>query len=257
MWNPTTYLAFTDQRARPFVELTARIAVTAPRRVVDLGCGPGNSTVTLTDRWPDAAIDAIDDSPEMVRAARANGVDARLLDVREWEPMPDTDVVISNATLQWVPEHRDLMRRWPTLLPAGATIAVQMPGNFDAPSHRIIRELATSAHWRHRLAGLELRHSDAVDDPEDYADLLSSTGCEVDAWETTYVQQLRGADPVLEWVSGTALTPVLALLDTSARDEFRAELAPALADAYPVRPDGSTFFPFRRIFVVATVRKDN
>ena len=254
MWSPSDYLAFADERTRPFRELLARISVESPRRVADLGCGPGNATALLAHRWPDAVVEASDNSPDMVAAARAAGLDATVLDVRDWVPSSDTDVVVSNATLQWVPEHRELLARWPGQLPDGAVIAVQMPGNFDAPSHRIIRDLATSDAWAPRLPTLELRHANAVDDPEQYADLLAARGCAVDAWETTYVQQLGGARPVLDWVSGTALTPIFDLLDEKGQGEFRDDLAPLLADAYPARPDGTTVFPFRRVFVVAVVR---
>ncbi|MGB3771808.1 MAG: trans-aconitate 2-methyltransferase [Rhodococcus sp. (in: high G+C Gram-positive bacteria)] len=253
MWNPADYLSFADHRNRPFVELTARIFATEPRRIVDLGCGPGNSTATLADRWPNAVVDAIDSSPDMVAAARANGVSAAVLDVREWSPTADTDIVVANAALQWIPEHRELLARWPAQLSDGAVIAVQMPGNFDAPSHRIIRELATTTRWAERLASAELRPADAVDDPAKYVELMTSRGCSVDAWETTYIQRLAGTDPVLDWVSGTALTPIYDVLDADERDEFRADLAPRLTAAYPPGQDGVTSFPFRRVFVVAVV----
>ncbi|MBJ7288244.1 trans-aconitate 2-methyltransferase [Williamsia sp.] len=254
MWNPAEYLTFADHRGRPYGELLARIDLADPRRIVDLGCGPGNLTVELSRRWPDAAIEATDNSPEMVDAARGRGLDARLQDVRDWTPSADTDVVISNATLQWVPEHRDLLRRWPTQLSSGAWLAFQVPGNFEAPSHRIIREVARSDRWREALSDIDFRGGDTVDDPDGYASLLSDAGCRVDAWETTYLQELSGPDPVLEWVTGTALTPVRGVLSEDDWAAFRADLAPELTAAYPVRPDGTTYFPFRRVFVVAQVR---
>ncbi len=253
MWNPTEYLTFADHRGRPYGELLSRIDSASPRRVVDLGCGPGNLTVELPRRWPDAVIEATDSSQEMVDAARERGLDARVQDVRDWAPTADTDVVISNATLQWVPEHRDLLRRWPTQLSSGAVLAFQVPGNFEAPSHQIIRTLAASDRWRTPLAQIDFRGGDTVDDPADYAALLSDVGCRVDAWETTYVQELSGPDPVLEWVTGTALTPVRDVLSESDWAAFRADLAPELTAAYPQRSDGTSYFPFRRIFVVAQV----
>ena len=243
MWDPSTYLNFADHRARPFHELLARVGVRSPRRVVDLGCGPGNLTETLPQRWPDAVIEAMDSSAEMVQAARERGVVAEVGDVREWRPRPDTDVVVSNAVLQWVPGHAELLRRWVGELPSGAWLAFQVPGNFAAPSHALVRELAG--------AELALREEDAVHEPTEYADLLADTGCVVDAWETTYVQRLTGEDPVLDWITGTALRPVRAALDDVEWTRFRDELAPRLRAAYPRRPDGTTWFPFRRVFAVA------
>jgi len=246
-WDPTAYLAFGDHRARPFHDLLARIAGRRPRRVVDLGCGPGNLTALLAARWPDATIEALDSSAEMVDAARARGIDAHRADVVHWTPAPDTDVVISNAVLQWVPQHRELLPRWLAALPVGAELAVQVPGNFGAPSHVLVRELATER-------GVALRGEGAVAEPAEYAALLAATGAEVDVWETTYLHRLTGPDPVLEWIGSTALRPVRDALDEGGYAAFRAELAPRLRAAYPAQPDGTTWFPFRRIFAVARVR---
>ncbi|MFI5610397.1 trans-aconitate 2-methyltransferase [Amycolatopsis sp. NPDC051903] len=253
MWDPAKYLDYADLRARPFYDLIARIPADAPRRVVDLGCGPGNLTLDLGRRWPGAALEALDSSPEMVAAARERGVDARLEDVRSWSPQPDTDVVVSNAVLQWVPGHDELLRRWVSQLPPGAVLAVQVPGNFGAPSHRITRELAGSPAWSSRLGSLVLRENEAVSSPLEYASLLADAGCLVDAWETTYMQRLAGDRAVLEWITGTALRPVRAALPDPDWARFRDELAPLLDDAYPPRPDGTTWFEFRRIFFVARI----
>jgi trans-aconitate 2-methyltransferase len=250
MWDPEKYLTFADHRSRPFYELIARIGAESPRRVVDLGCGPGNLTSTLSARWPNAVIEALDSSEEMVAAARTRGIDARVGDVATWEPAPDTDVVITNAVLQWVPDHASVLRRWASTLPSGAWIALQVPGNFDAPSHVLVRELVRKS-WQSRLASVMLREEDAVFTPSGYASILSD--CAVDAWETTYTQVLTGEDAILEWITGTALRPVKAELTDAEWAEFRAELAPMLRAAYPRRPDGRTWFPFRRIFTVAQV----
>ncbi|QLY29145.1 trans-aconitate 2-methyltransferase [Nocardia huaxiensis] len=251
MWDPQQYLRFDDHRARPYFELVGRIGAEKPRRVVDLGCGPGNLTVQLAQRWPDATLEAADSSPEMVAAAQARGLDARLADVREWQPAPDTDVVVCNAVLQWVPGHPELLPGWVRALPEGAWLAFQVPGNFDAPSHRAIRELAGQPQWRERLTDSGILEPRAVLDPAGYAQILTGSGCSVDAWETTYLQALGGPDPVLEWVTGTALTPVRTALDDAAWEQFRRELAPLLHAAYPQQPDGTTWLPFRRVFVVA------
>lgn len=246
MWDPAQYLAFTDHRARPFHELVARVGARSPRRVVDLGCGPGNLTVTLARRWPAAEVEALDSSPEMVAEARARGLAARVEDVTAWRPAEDTDVVVTNAVLQWVPGHEELLRRWVAELPSGAWLAMQVPGNFAGPSHEIVRELAA------RLCPhVELRESPVLD-PAGYAEVLGAA--DVDAWETTYLQRLTGVDPVLEWITGTALRPVRAALDDVAWAGFRERLAPLLRAAYPRRADGTTWFPFRRVFAVAHVR---
>ncbi|MEJ2858121.1 MULTISPECIES: trans-aconitate 2-methyltransferase [unclassified Saccharothrix] len=246
MWDPAKYLAFADHRARPFHELVARIATSSPRRVVDLGCGPGNLTVTLAERWRSAVVEALDSSPEMVAAARERGLEARVEDVAAWSPSDDTDVVVTNAVLQWVPGHEDLLRRWVRELPSGAWLAMQVPGNFSGPSHEIVRAVAAEL-----CPQVVLRESPVLD-PAGYAEVLSEA--EVDAWETTYLQRLTGPDAVLEWCKGTALRPVRAALDDVAWEEFLAALAPRLRAAYPERADGTTWFPFRRVFAVAHVR---
>lgn len=248
MWDPDTYLLFEEHRARPFHDLVARIGVREPRRVVDLGCGPGTLTPLLARRWPAARLEALDGSAEMVQAARKRGVRAEAGDVREWSPSPDTDVVVCNAVLQWVPGHDVLLGRWLRELSPGAWLAMQVPGNFAAPSHAEVRRLAAEPRW-HGL--FELRQPDAVLDPAGYATLLSATDAEVDVWETTYLHRMTGADPVLDWITGTALRPVRAALSEHDWAEFRADLAPRLRVAYPAGADGVTWFPFRRIFAVA------
>jgi trans-aconitate 2-methyltransferase len=247
-WDPTLYLDFDDHRSRPFHDLLARVGAVAPRRVVDLGCGPGHLTAVLGARWPDAEVVALDSSAEMVAAARARGIDAEQADVVHWMPPPDTDVVVTNAVLQWVPSHRQLLPRWIAALPGGAWFALQVPGNLGAPSHALIRELAEEEPWRGRV---DLRDEIAVAEPAEYAEVLAGAGAEVDVWETTYHQRLAGPDPVLRWVSGTALRPVRDALGADAYATFREQLAPRLRAAYPARPDGTTWFPFRRIFAVA------
>jgi trans-aconitate 2-methyltransferase len=253
MWNPDVYLAFEDQRGRPFFDLMSRIGAVSPRRVVDLGCGPGNLTVTLRERWPMAHLEAVDSSPSMVTAARERGLDAVLGDIASWTPAGDTDVVISNAALQWVPTHRDLLVRWASALPSGGWIAMQVPGNFSAPSHHAVRTVASSPEFAEELADITFRHEDVVSTPLEYAALLTDAGCAVDAWETTYVHELTGETPVLDWITGTALTEVKARLSARRWEDFRRAITPLLAAAYPRRPDGLTFFPFRRVFVVARV----
>lgn len=245
------YLAFADHRGRPFFDLVNRIAADAPRRVVDLGCGPGNLTATLQRRWPDAVVQGWDSSAEMVAAAEERGLEVQLGEISEWEPAPDTDVVISNAALQWVPDHRALLTRWARQLPSGSWIAFQVPGNFDAASHRAIREVARSEQFAEALRDMPFRAAEVVGTPADYAGMLTDVGCTVDAWETTYLHELHGRTPVLDWISGTALTQVRQRLTDRDWRRYRELIIPLLAQAYPARPDGTTFFPFRRVFVVA------
>jgi trans-aconitate 2-methyltransferase len=249
-WDPELYLDFNDHRSRPFHDLLARVGAGSPRGVVDLGCGPGHLTGLLAARWPDATIRALDSSAEMVAAARERGIDAVRADVADWMPDPDTDVVVTNAVLQWVPDHQRLLPLWLAVLPTGAWFALQVPGNFAAPSHELIREVLDEPRWTGRVV---VRDALAVPEPIEYADLLADTGADVDVWETTYLQRLTGADPVLTWISATALRPVRDAMSPEDYAAFRADLAPRLRAAYPTRPDGSTWFPFRRIFAVAHV----
>jgi trans-aconitate 2-methyltransferase len=253
MWDPDVYLSFADQRARPFHDLLSRVNAQQPRRAVDLGCGPGNLTLQLARRWPDTVIEALDSSPEMVAAARDHGVDAAVGDLRTWTPQHDTDVVVSNAALHWVPEHGELLVRWAGQLPAGAWIAVQMPGNFESSSHVAVRVVAHREAYRSTLRDIPFQVGTVVDTPTRYAELLVEAGCNVDAWETTYLHRLSGEHPVLDWIEGTALRPVRERLKEQEYQQFCQELIPLLADAYPSRPDGTTYFPFRRVFVVAQV----
>jgi trans-aconitate 2-methyltransferase len=250
-WDPTLYLSFDDHRARPFHDLLARVGAISPRHVVDLGCGPGHLTGLLAARWPAARVTALDSSADMVAAARDRGIDARHADVVDWMPAPDADVVITNAVLQWVPTHLQLLPRWLAALPTGAWFAMQVPGNFGASSHVLVRELLDEPRWR---GAAVVRGDDAVPEPAAYAELLATGGAEVDVWETTYLHRLTGPDPVLGWISGTALRPVRDALSDEDYAAFRAELGPRLRAAYPARPDGTTWFPFRRVFAVAHTR---
>jgi trans-aconitate 2-methyltransferase len=251
-WDPQKYVEYADYRNRPFFDLTGRIAAREPTRVVDLGCGPGVLTAALAERWPAAAVTGVDSSPAMIRQAqqRVNAANLNFVagDLREWELPENLDVLVSNAALQWVPGHQDLMRSWLRGMKPGGWLAVQVPGNFAAPSHALMRMLAGSATWRDRLAGV-LRHEDAVSEPQDYLALLLDEGCEADVWETTYQQVLHGADPVLEWVRGTGLRPILAALPAAEAAEFESEYATLLREAYPAGENG-TVFGFRRIFAV-------
>jgi len=255
VWDPGQYLRYAGERGRPFFDLIARVGADAPGYVADLGCGPGNLTAALADRWPAAKILGVDNSPEMVAAA---GAEARgrgrlgfaLGDIRDWRPGRPLDVLVSNAALQWVPGHLDVVRRWPGLLAPGGWLAFQLPGNFDQPTHAILLDLVGSDRWAPLLSGVALNRQ--ARGPGEYLDLLAGAGRTVDAWETTYLHVLPGQDPVVEWYRGTGLRPVLAALDPGQAERFVAEYSERIAKAYPAAPYG-TVLPFRRVFVVAQV----
>jgi trans-aconitate 2-methyltransferase len=251
-WDPTQYARFAEQRSRPFFDLVSQVHADAPATVADLGCGSGELTAALAERWPGARIVGIDSSPEMIERAQAHGSSAvQFCSGRAEEfSAAGTDVLVSNALLQWVPGHRDLLRNWLAELNPGGWLAFQVPANFSSPSHRLMRAIASSPRWRGRL-GTTLRHDDAVAEPAAYLELFSScTLTGISAWQTTYLHVLPGEDPVLDWVRGSGLRPVLNVLTDDEITEFEAEYGARLRLDYPKRPYG-TVFDFRRTFVVA------
>lgn len=260
-WDPAQYLRHAGHRARPFTDLLARVTGVpgTPPRIADLGCGPGNVTAVLADRWPTAHITGYDNSPEMLEKAAAYAgptagggrLDFAHADATEWAPAQPYDLIVSNAALQWVPGHLDRFGDWVAALAPSGTFAFQVPDNIDAPLHTLMRELAATARWKSRL-GEVLRREDSVHAPGVYLDRLARLGCAADVWQTTYQHVLPGADPVLDWVEGTGLRPVLTALadDPEARDAFVTEYRDLLREAYPTAEYG-TVLPFRRLFAVA------
>jgi trans-aconitate 2-methyltransferase len=259
IWDPEQYARFSDHRSRPFGDLLARVGAVDPALVVDLGCGNGPLTLALAVRWPRARVVGIDSSPQMLDAARALDQQGRVewvqADLADWDPRSlgaAPDVIVSNATLQWVPGHLELLGRWCADLAAGGWIAMQVPGNLDAPSHRLMRDVAQSLPNAERLRPALQRI--AVESPAAYVELLGSAGLEVDGWETTYQHVLdpigAQANPVLEWVRGTGLRPILEVLtNDDEREAFLAEYDARLRAAYP-RTSMGVIFPFRRVFCV-------
>ena len=251
MWNPVKYLEFADERSRPFFDLVAWIAAGNPKTVVDLGCGPGQLTASLADRWPDAAITGVDSSLEMIERAaecRSDRVGFKLEDLRDWRPERPVDVIVSNAALQWVPDHRALLPGLVgSLTPGAGWLAFQVPGNFGEPSHTLLRDLAAAPRYAPHLTDIAWPDADPA---ATYLDDLVRLGCRVEGWETTYLHVLEGPDPVFRWISGTGARPVLNALPDPVRAEFECEYRGRLRDAYPAQPYG-TVLPFRRIFVVA------
>ncbi|GAA1178287.1 trans-aconitate 2-methyltransferase [Streptomyces hebeiensis] len=264
-WDPHQYLRHSGHRTRPFLDLLSRVPE-PPRGadgtvgIADIGCGPGNVTALLADRWPAARITGFDNSPEMLDKARkdyegptAGGgtMDFRAADATAWTPDEPYGLIVSNAALQWVPGHADSFPRWIEALAPGGTFAFQVPGNFAAPSHALLADLCAAPRWRDRLA-TAVRNRAAVLEPADYLARLLDLGCAVEVWETTYLQLLTGEDAVLDWTKGTALRPVLTALadDEQAAADFTEEYRALLRTAYPPTPHG-TVFPFRRVFAVA------
>ncbi len=249
-WNPETYLQFAAERSRPFFDLTSRIQATAPRRVVDLGCGPGPLTAGLAERWPTASILGIDDSPAMIERAQEHAgerVRFQLGDLSDWTPTEPVDVLISNATLQWVVGHLALLPGFAAALAPGGWLAIQVPGNFDQPSHQLLYALAADSRFAAATAGLE---RPSAPDATTYLSGLATLGLEVDAWETTYLHVLRGPDAVFRWMTGTGAGPFLQALSDQQRADFETEYRARLQEAYPDHGFGAVL-PFRRTFVVA------
>ena len=259
-WDPGAYGLFADERGRPFRDLLAQVPTARPDLVVDLGCGHGPATLALAERWPDARVVGVDASEEMLASARALDAGGRVewvhADLRDWDPASlgqRPDVVVTSSTLQWVPGHLDLVGAWVEALTDDGCLALQVPGNFDAPSHRLMRQVADE-HLRagELTAALDMP---VVGEPATYLRLLVRLGCTVDAWETTYLHVLDPAaedeNPVLTWVSATGLRPVLDLLtDDEEREAFLGPYREALLEAYP-RSSAGVLFPFRRVFAVA------
>lgn len=250
-WSPEQYLRYGDERARPFLDLTARIGAEAPGLVVDLGAGPATQTRLLAERWPEAEVLAVDSSPEMVeRASRQRGVTAVLGDLRTWSPPGEIDVIVSNAALQWVPGHLDLLPRLVSQLAPGGWLALQVPGNHEEPSHVLRRALAAEEPFAPHLRDVA---APAAHDPATYLRALQGAGLEVDAWETTYLHVLHGPDPVFEWVAGTGARPTLQALPEELRARFEEEFRARLREAYPDSGHG-VILPFRRVFAVGRRR---
>ena len=259
-WDPQQYALFGSHRGRPFADLLNRVVADRPAVVVDLGCGDGPLTLSLTERWPDARVVGVDQSPQMLDAARGHDTAGRVewvqASVEEWDPTSvgaPIDVLVSNAALQWVPGHLDFLPRWVDALAPDGWFALQVPGNFDAPSHALMRDVA-ARHPRAKDLEPVLRRVNNIATPAEYLAAFAQLGLEPDVWETTYQHVLdpEGAQrsPVLEWVRGTGLRPALDVLTEEAeRAAFLDEYTRALDEAYPREPHG-VVLGFRRIFAV-------
>jgi trans-aconitate 2-methyltransferase len=254
-WNATQYLQFEDERTRPVADLIARIPLTEPRRCVDLGCGPGNSTEMLLRRFPNAEVEGLDSSPDMLASARRRlpNVGFAQADLSTWAPPQTYDVILANAVLQWLPDHPTLYPRLAAALSPGGCLAVQVPDNLQEPTHRLMREVASDGPWAAKLAEAAGSRSPIGSFEEHYGWLVPSCA-HIDLWRTTYVHPLESAAAIVEWVKGTGLRPFLDPLDEAERLEYLARYEEAIAAEYPPQADGRVLLRFPRLFVVAQRR---
>jgi len=251
-WSARQYSLFEQQRTRPVRDLVAAIPRESAQTAVDLGCGPGNSTEVLAERFPQARVTGLDSSTDMLGEARQRlaAVEFVQADIGDWRPAQTYDVILANASLQWVPDHSQLYPRLVSLLNPAGVLAVQTPDNLDEPAHRLAREIAASPQWADRIG--DVRHPDRHPAPY-YFDLLRPHCAEVDVWRTTYHHPLAGGHPaVVEWFKGSALRPYLQRLDQAAQQDFLDTYLHAISQAYPLLADGTVLLPFPRLFIVAT-----
>jgi trans-aconitate 2-methyltransferase len=253
-WDSGQYLRFADERTRPALDLLAQLDLAAPQRVIDLGCGPGNSTAFLRERWPEAAITGLDISAEMLVTARRDhpAIDFVAGDIAEWSPGEPYDLVFSNAALQWVGDHEQLLPRLLDGVAGDGALAVQMPRNHDFATHALMRQVAAEGPWRERLA--DARAPSPVKPPEFYYDCLAPRCRQMVLWETNYIQVMEGVAAIIDWLRGTGLRPFLARLDEAEQRLFLDRYAALLGEAFPARADGKVLLPYPRLFFIATPR---
>jgi trans-aconitate 2-methyltransferase len=250
-WDATLYLNFGNERLRPALDLLAQIPSEDPKLIYDLGCGPGNATVHLKQRWPNARIVGIDSSADMIQKAKAvNGdIEWQLADLNTWRPDAQADLLYTNATLHWLDDHETLL---PALLDAvkpGGVMAIQIPNNFSAPSHTSIADVVREGPWQERLKPFQREHP--VKEMGEYYQILRPHVTSLNMWETIYHQQLEGEDPVVTWTMSTMLRPLLDQLSESEGAAFVDDYRQRVRKAYPPRADGVTIMPFKRMFMIA------
>ena len=254
-WNAEQYLQFEKERTRPCRDLVSHIDLVHPRRLIDLGCGPGNSTSVLAERWPDAEITGLDSSPEMIAAATRQYPNIKWLtgDIAKLPTGESHDLILANAVLHWLPGHESLFPQLMRNVAPGGALAVQMPANFDAPAHRLMRELAATRPWQNRLP--ENIREWFVHPPGFYYDTLAHTAARLDLWTTEYQHVLPSAQAIVEWYKGTGLRPYLDALKSAAdREEFLTDYSGLIKGAFPPQADGKVILPFQRLFLIAYAR---
>jgi trans-aconitate 2-methyltransferase len=251
-WNPALYRRFEDERTRPAQDLLARVPLSRAARVVDIGCGPGNSTELLLERFPEASTLGLDSSESMLASARARLPHCRfeLADVSAWQPSSPPDLIFANAVLQWVPDHESLFPRLLSALAPGGVLAVQMPDNLDEASHRLMREVATAGPWSSAIgdaASVRARILSVAD----YYDVLVPHGARVEIWRTTYQHPMSSAAAIVDWLRATGLRPFVDPLSEPQRSAFLSEYEQRITKAYGPRADGQRLLAFPRLFIVA------
>lgn len=251
-WSPERYLKFEAERTRAVRDLLGGVPLDRVDRAVDLGCGPGNSTQALLERFPGARVTGLDSSPEMIAAARARlpAVAFEVADVVAWADEGPFDLILANALFQWLPGHAQVFPRLVDRLAPGGALAIQMPDNFEAPSHVLMRETATQGAWATRLAPVAATRREILS-PEAYYALLAAHAQRVEVWRTTYYHPLADHGAVVAWVESTGLRPFLEPLDETEREAFKGAYRQALERAYPALADGTVLLPFPRLFIVA------
>lgn len=251
-WNPELYLKFADERTQPAIDLVAKITLANPHRIIDLGCGPGNSTALLYARWPESEVIGLDNSSDMIVAARNSYPDLQWVegDIAEWKPDEPFDLIFSNAALHWVPRHEEIFPRLIDQLSDTGALAVQMPTHFQSAVHKFIKEISLDPEWNHLMD--QARGAIKVDRPPFYYDLLQPLASRLDLWETEYIHILENHHSIIDWIRGTGLRPFLQALESDEqRARFEKLLLEGVTSAYPKQKDGRVLFPFRRLFVVA------
>ncbi|WP_300343493.1 methyltransferase domain-containing protein [Nesterenkonia sp.] len=253
LWNPGDYLNFASERTQPFIDLLSRLQLPDVRRIVDLGCGPGNGMPVLRALWPQAEILGVDSSEQMLQqAARTTASDTGITylhaDIRDLQLDEPADLIVSNAALQWIPEHRQVLPRIQQFVADGGALAVQLPGNFSAPSHRLLAEFAGAEPYRAHIDPHSLLQPTA--EVSDYMLDVAGEGWDVTGWETRYHHVLSGEDPVFDWIASAGARPVLQALPEPLLSRFVREYKAALRQAYPPTEIG-TILPFRRLFFIA------
>lgn len=250
-WSAKQYSMFEQQRTRPVRDLVAAIPDGDVRTAVDLGCGPGNSTEVLADRFPQALVTGMDSSDDMLVDARKRlpALNFELADIGAWNPAQKFDVILANASLQWLPDHATLYPHLVSQLTPGGTLAVQTPDNLDEPAHKLAREVAADGPWATKIGAVKHneRHTASY-----YFELLNKHCSTVDVWRTTYHHPLAGSAAVVEWFKGSALRPFLAPLTESEKSAFLDEYLARITKAYLALADGTVLLPFPRLFIIAT-----
>lgn len=251
-WSPSQYLKFEDHRTRPAIDLLARVVADNPEFVTDIGCGPGNSTELLVDRFSTSAVAGMDSSPTMIEAARKRlpGCTFEIDDVARWQPKAPQDVLFANAVLQWVPDHHDLFPKLLSYLKPGGSLALQMPDNLNEPTHVGMRTVAADNRWSEALREADGERTSILS-AADYWSILKPHVSSVDIWRTIYSHPLRGLEGIVEWFKGTGLLPYLSRLSEQQQSEYLQTYRELLSTHYPVMDDGTVLLPFPRLFIIA------